>query len=89
MKCVVNDGKEAITINNIDRYCYEHYQVYDSLQKLYQKVSISSGSLPWEQYLTKVLDTNFNASWKTSLIDPSTGSTLDLVATVARVELKQ
>ena len=89
MKCVVNDGKEAITINNIDRYCYEHYQVYDSLQKLYQKVSISSGSLPWEQYLTKVLDTNFNASWKTSLIDSSTGRTLDLVATVARVELKQ
>ena len=89
MKCVANDGKEAITINSIDRYCYEHYQVYDGLQKLYQQVSISSGSLPWEQYLTKVLDTNFNASWKTSLIDPTTGRTLDLVATVASVELKQ
>jgi hypothetical protein len=89
MNCVVNDGKEAITIKNIDRYCYEHYQVYDSLQKLYQQVSISSGPLPWEQYLTKVLDANFNASWKTSLIDPSTGRMLDLVATVARVELKQ
>jgi hypothetical protein len=89
MKCVVNDGKEAITINNIDRYCYEHYQVYDSLQNLYQQVSISSGSLAWEEYLTKVLDTNFNAHWKTSLTDPSTGRTLDLVATIARFELKQ
>jgi len=24
MKCAVNDGKEAVTIDNIDRYCYEH-----------------------------------------------------------------
>jgi len=24
MKCAVNDGKEAVTIDNIDRYCYEY-----------------------------------------------------------------
>ena len=38
MKCIVNDGKDAVTTNDVDRYCYEHYQIYDSLLKLYQQV---------------------------------------------------
>ena len=89
MKCVVNDGKEAITINNIDRYCYEHYQVYDSLQKLYQQFSNSNKSISWQEYLTRVLDTNFTAPWKISLIDNNNGRVLPSVASVASIELKQ
>jgi hypothetical protein len=65
MKCILNDGLEAITINDINRYCYEHYQIYDSLQKLYQQVVNSNGILTWNDYLKKVLDPQFNEPWKT------------------------
>lgn len=83
MKCAVNDGREAVAINNIDRYCNEHYQIYDMLKRLYP-----GDFMPWQEYLSKVLDTNYNAPWKISLIDASNGSTLDIVASVARAELK-
>jgi hypothetical protein len=83
MKCAVNDGKEAVTIDNIDRYCYEHYQVYNMLKSLYP-----GNSMSWKEYLNKVLDANFNASWKVSLIDASNDKVLDIVANVARAELK-
>ena len=89
MKCAVKDGKEAVSVNNIDRYCYEHYQVYDSLQKLYQQLSNSNKSISWQEYLTKALDINFTAPWKISIIDDSNGRVLPSVASVARVELKQ
>jgi hypothetical protein len=89
MKCVVRDGKEAVSVNNIDRYCYEHYQVYDSLQKLYQQLSNSNKSISWQECLTKVLDTNFTAPWKISIIDDSNGRILSSVASVASIELKQ
>jgi uncharacterized protein YciU (UPF0263 family) len=42
----------------------------------------------WKEHLNKVLDPNFNASWKVSLIDTSNDKTLDIVAKVARAELK-
>ncbi|MGA9845819.1 MAG: hypothetical protein WBQ25_26255 [Nitrososphaeraceae archaeon] len=83
MKCAVNDGKEAVTIDKFDKYCYEHYQVYDMLKRLYPGDSMS-----WKEYLNKVLDANFNTSWKVSLIDASNGKILDIVANVARAELK-
>jgi hypothetical protein len=44
--------------------------------------------MSWKEYLNKVLDANFNASWKVSLIDASNGKALDIVANVARAELK-
>jgi hypothetical protein len=83
MKCAVNDGREAVAINNIDRYCNEHYQIYDMLKRLYPEDFMS-----WREYLSKVLDTNYNAPWKISLIDTSNGTPLDIVARVARAELK-
>jgi hypothetical protein len=43
MKCVVKDGKEAVSGNDIDRYCYEHYQVYESLHRLYQQLCAIKG----------------------------------------------
>jgi hypothetical protein len=89
MKCIINDGKDAVSINNIIRYCYEHYQIYDSIQSLYKQISSSDKSISWRQFLTKALDTNFNASWKISLVDTRTGITLDKVANVARAELEQ
>jgi hypothetical protein len=89
MKCVVKDGKEAVSVKNVDRYCYEHYQVYDSLQKLYQQLSNSNKSISWQEYLTKVLDSNFTAPWKISIIDDSNGMVLPSVASVASAELKQ
>jgi hypothetical protein len=88
MKCIVNDGRDAVTINDIDRYCYEHYQIYDSLQKLYQEVVKSYGRLTWNDYLKKVLDGQFKAPWKTSLIDDS-GKTLDTIASVGRAEFER
>jgi hypothetical protein len=89
MKCVVKDGKEAVNINNVDRYCYEHYQVYDGLQKLYQQLSNSDKSISWQEYLTKVLNSNFTAPWKIPMIDDSNGMILPSVASVASIELKQ
>ena len=89
MKCIINEGKDAVSINNITRYCYEHYQIYDSIQSLYKQVSSSDKSISWRKFLTKVLDTNFNASWKISFVDTSIGITLDKVADVARDELEQ
>ena len=59
------------------------YQVYNMLKRLYPEDSMS-----WKEYLNKVLDANFNASWKVSLIDASNGKALDIVANVARTELK-
>jgi hypothetical protein len=88
MKCIVNDGRDAVAMNDVDRYCFEHYQIYDSLQKLYQEVVKSNGPLAWNEYLKKVLDTQFNAAWKTPLIDAS-GKTLDIVASVAGAELER
>jgi hypothetical protein len=88
MKCIVNDGRDAVTINDIDRYCYEHYQIYDSLQKLYQEVVKSYGPLTWNGYLKKVLDDQFKAPWKTSLIDAN-GKTLDTIASVGRAEFER
>jgi hypothetical protein len=89
MKCFVKDGKEAVNINNVDRYCYEHYQVYDSLQKIYQQLSNSNRPISWQEYLTKVLDTNFTVPWKISLIGENNGMILHSLASVASVELKQ
>ena len=46
MKCAVNDGKEAVTIDNFAKYCYEHYQVYNMLERLYPGDSMS-----WKKYI--------------------------------------
>jgi hypothetical protein len=89
MKCAVDDGKDAVAMNNINRYCYYHYQIYDSLRNLYTEVSTSDTSLSWNDYLTKVLDVNYKESWKTHLVDSTNGMTLDSIADVARAELKQ
>jgi hypothetical protein len=83
MKCAVNDGRATVAINNIYRYCNEHYRIYDMIKKLYPGDFMS-----WQEYVSKVLDTNYNAPWKISLIDASNGSPLDIVARVARAELK-
>ena len=89
MKCVVKDGKDAISLNNINKYCYEHYQVYESLQRLYQQLYSSNKSISWQDYLTKVLDSNFAAPWKMSIIDGSNGRILPSIASVASIELRQ
>jgi hypothetical protein len=88
-KCIVNDGKDAITVNNIDKYCYDHHQIFDSLRKLYTEVSISNASLTFIDYLTKVLDVNYKESWKTPLVNSTNGRTSDIIADVARAELRQ
>lgn len=89
MKCVVNDGKDAVTMDNTDKYCYDHNQIYDSLMNLYQEVFKAYGSLSWLDYLTKVLDNDNKENWKISLVDASSKKTLPIVADVARVELEQ
>lgn len=88
MRCALNDGKDTVVINNIDKYCYEHYQIRDSLWKLYQKVLSGYGYLSWHDYLTRVLDTNNKENWKAPLIDASSGKTLDSIASLARKELE-
>jgi hypothetical protein len=89
-KCIVNDGKDAITLNNIDRYCYDHYQIFDSLMKLYIEVYTSNASLSLRDYLMKVLDANYKESWKTQLVKSNNdGRTLDIISDVARAELAQ
>ena len=89
-KCIVNDGKDAITLNNIDRYCYDHYQIFDSLMKLYVEVYTSGASLSLRDYLMKVLDSNYKESWKTQLVKSNNdGRPLDIIADVARAELAQ
>jgi hypothetical protein len=89
MKCAIEDGKDAVTINNIHKYCYNHYQIYDSLRKLYTEVSKTHTSLSWNDFLTNVLDANYKESWKTHLVDSTNGKTLDTIADVARTELEQ
>ena len=89
MKCVVKDGKHAVSLNNIDRYCYEHYQVYEGLQRLYQQLCNSNKSISWQEYLTKVLDITFTAPWKMSIMDDSNGRILPSIASAASIELKQ
>ena len=89
MKCVVKDGKEAVSVNDIDRYCYEHYQVYESLHRLYQQLYNSNKSISWQEYLTNVLDTNFTAPWKISIIDDNNKRILPSVASVVNIELKR
>lgn len=89
MKCIAKDGKDAVSVNNIDRYYYEHYQVYESLHRLYQQLYNSNKAISWQGYLTKVLDSNFTAPWKMSIIDDSNGRILPSVASVASIELRQ
>jgi hypothetical protein len=89
MECLVKDGKDATTINGLDKYCYEHYQIYDSLQKLFKEVSKSEGSLSWRDYLTEILDPNNKEPWKMSLVDATTARTLDIVTSVAKAELNE
>jgi hypothetical protein len=88
MKCIVNDGRDAVSINYNNKFCYEHYQIYDTLQKLYLEVVKSNGSLSWNNYLTRVLDPQFIVPWKSSLIDNNSGKTLDTVSSVVRAELE-
>ena len=64
MTYAIEDGKDAIAINNIHKYCYDHYKIYDSLRKLYTEVSKSHNSLSWNDFLTNVLDVNYKESWK-------------------------
>ena len=89
MKCVVKDGKEAVSVNDIDRYCYEHYQVYESLHRLYQQLCNSNKSISWQEYLTKVLDAKFTTPWKRSIIDDNNKRILPSIASVASIELKR
>jgi hypothetical protein len=89
MECLIKDGKDTVTVDGLQKYCYEHYQIYDSLQKLFKEVSNTQGSNSWRDYLAKVLDTNNKEPWKASLVDSSTGRTLDIVASVARAELNE
>jgi hypothetical protein len=87
MECLVKDRKDAVTINGVSKYCYEHYQIYDSLQKLFKEVFQTDGSLSWKDYLTQILDVNNKAPWKNSLIDSGSGRTLETVARVSEAEL--
>ena len=88
-KCIVNDGKDAIAVNNIDKYCYDHNQIFDSVRKLYTEVSRSDTSLTFTDYLAKVLDVNYKKSWKTYLVNSTNGKALDTISDVARAELRQ
>jgi hypothetical protein len=88
MKCLVC-GKDIVPMNNINKYCWEHYQIYDNLMKLYQQVFKAYGSLAWTDYLTKILDDNNKENWKSSLLDPSNKKTLSIVTSVARAEMDQ
>lgn len=89
MECLVKDGRDAITINGFNKYCYEHYQIYDSMQNLFREISKTQSSLSWKDYLKEILDTNNKESWKISLVDSTTGKTLDIVASVVKAELNQ
>ena len=89
MKCAVDDGKDAVVVNDIHKYCYDHYQIYDSLRKLYTEVSRSNTSLSWNDFLIKVLDVNSKESWKTHLVDSTNGKPLDTIADLARAELEE
>ena len=87
MKCVIDNHTDADVINRIDKYCWDHYRIYDSLWKLYKEVFKSYGPLSWQEYLSRIMDDSLNAPWKTSLSN-SDGTTLDAINKVVLHELE-
>jgi plastocyanin len=86
LKCVIDDHADAFVVNRIDKYCWNHYRIYDTLWKLYKEVFKSYGSLSWGDYLSRIMDNNFKAPWKTSLSNTD-GTKLDAIGRVASHEL--
>ena len=52
MKCLVC-GQDSVSINNVNKYCWNHYQIYDMLLKLYHDVFESNQTFSWKELFVK------------------------------------
>jgi hypothetical protein len=87
MECLVC-GQDSVSINNVNKYCWNHYQIYDMLLKLYHDTFESNKTFSWKDYLLKTLEIELPIpGWKQSLTDHE-GKPLDMVASVAKAELR-
>ena len=69
MKCVINGHEDAVVVNKINKYCWFHYQIYDSLWNLFKEVFQAYGSLTWGEFLSKILDNKSRHPWKQPITD--------------------
>jgi plastocyanin len=68
MKCVIDDHTDAVVVNRISKYCWNHYRIYDSLWKLYKDVFEEYDPLSWGEYLSRILDNTFTSPWKQPIL---------------------
>jgi hypothetical protein len=76
MKCLVNDGRDAVDMNGIKRYCWIHYQIYNS------HFALLMNSLTPNKYKEHLIQMSKAKD------EPGTGDTFKLLSDVARVELE-
>jgi hypothetical protein len=76
MKCPVNDGRDIVDINGVKRYCWIHYQIYNS-----HFASLKNSLTPnkYKEHLTEM---------SKAKDEPGTGDTFRLLSDVAKVELQ-
>ena len=74
MKCLVNDGRDTVDMNGIKRYCWIHYQIYNS------HFALLKNSLTPNKYKEHLLEMSKAKDM------PGTGDTFRLLSDVAKVE---
>jgi len=84
MKCLVGD-KEAVLINRVEKYCQEHYKIYETLINLY----ISNFTfMSWRQFMQLRMSMTINLyPYAPELAEASGKPTIDAIK-VAEAEFK-
>jgi len=84
MKCLVGD-KEAVIINRVEKYCQEHYKIYETLINLY----ISNFTfMSWRQFMQLIMSMTINLyPYAPELAEASGKPTIDAIK-VAEAEFK-
>ena len=86
MKCVIGGHTDALDIDTVDRYCWNHYQIFWNLWFSHKDVDAKYGPLSWEEFLTKILDVNYKDPWKDSIL-AADSAIQDSILGVASYEL--
>lgn len=84
MQCLIGD-KEALSINRSEKYCQEHYAIYDTLLNVY----ISNFTyLSWKQFLQLIISITLNLYPYAPELTDANGKPIDDAKKIAETELK-
>jgi hypothetical protein len=84
MQCLVGD-KEAVLINRVEKYCQDHYNIYEQLMNVY----ISNFTfMSWRQFMQLIMSMTVNLYPYAPELAEASGKPIDDTIKVAEAEFR-